>query len=243
MANTCACGCGRPIRESSTYARGHNMKAPLRERFNEKVEKRPGCWTWEGAKTRGGYGHIYDPSKPGNRRAHRVSWSLHRGSIPDGAWVLHDCDNPECVNPEHLFLGNRSDNMRDASVKGRLNTQDPWNRPGTRLNPVAARAIRYFAVKTDRPYKEIAEVYGVNPTSVSDIANGVTWPDAGGVETKGGPKWNRRSPLNEGDIRAIRRRADAGETYQSIASDYPVGRHAISNIARRESWGWVPENN
>lgn len=98
---------------------------PLVDRFWEKVDKGEGCWEWtanclkkkDGTKRYGllgagrrGEGMLY---------AHRVSWELHNGAIPQGLMVLHRCDNPLCVRPDHLFLGDQTDNMQDMIRKGR----------------------------------------------------------------------------------------------------------------------------
>ena len=95
---------------------------PIADRFWEKVSKTDSCWVWTGVKTRGGYGYLHKSSgtEQQSRRAHRISWELHNGQIPDGLWVLHKCDNPPCVNPDHLFLGDRKANMDDCAAKGRI---------------------------------------------------------------------------------------------------------------------------
>ena len=99
------------------------MVASIEDRFWAKVSapSRHDCWTWTGGRGRGGYGNIQ--RRVGSRRwavrAHRLSWELHFGPVPAGLWVLHRCDNPPCVNPDHLWLGTRLDNMRDAGRKGR----------------------------------------------------------------------------------------------------------------------------
>ena len=88
-----------------------------KERFWSKVDLSGECWVWTGTKA-GGYGRFYL-----NRRmmpAHRYSWTETSGPIPDGLMVLHKCDNPSCVRPDHLFLGTQSDNMLDASAKNRI---------------------------------------------------------------------------------------------------------------------------
>ena len=84
-------------------------------RFWKRVEKSDDCWIWTGARNEKGYGNVW-PS----RKAHRVSWEMRYGEIPDGLFVLHECDNPPCVCPDHLFLGTNRDNIIDAIRKGRL---------------------------------------------------------------------------------------------------------------------------
>jgi hypothetical protein len=91
------------------------------ETFWEKFTKTKGCWEWRGDHNAKGYGRLTVSGR--NCRAHRLSWQLHRGPIPRGEWVLHTCDNPNCVNPAHLFLGTHTDNMRDCCAKGRARTQ------------------------------------------------------------------------------------------------------------------------
>ena len=87
--------------------------------FNYRtVADEKGCWLWQGNRNNQGYGFAYHDKK--SRGAHRVSWMLNRGPIPEGQWVLHKCDNPPCVNPDHLFLGDRRDNMIDCLKKGRI---------------------------------------------------------------------------------------------------------------------------
>lgn len=100
------------------------------ERFDAKYMPVPeaGCWIWTGAvNCERGYGYFIYEGKP--RLAHRASWSIHNGPIPDGANVLHRCDIPSCVNPNHLFLGTLSDNMKDCSVKGRTEKQQRTHCP------------------------------------------------------------------------------------------------------------------
>lgn len=90
---------------------------PIEERFWQNVGVSADCWEWQGTKDSKGYGLITDRRK--NIGAHRLSWQLCYGPIPDGLYVCHSCDNPSCVRPEHLFLGTNQDNQRDASAKGR----------------------------------------------------------------------------------------------------------------------------
>jgi hypothetical protein len=105
------------------FESNHN-KRPLELRFFEKVDKTETCWNWTGSKNRSGYGylHFVDGYVRKPYRAHRLSWELHFGEIPEGVLVLHKCDNRACVNPMHLFLGNHKDNMQDCAAKGRVKT-------------------------------------------------------------------------------------------------------------------------
>lgn len=90
----------------------------------EKAEEDNGCWEWTGSRING-YGHLCISKE--NVYSHRVSYMLHSGKDPDGMLVLHHCDNPSCVNPDHLFLGTYRDNTQDMIRKGRsgLLTQPP----------------------------------------------------------------------------------------------------------------------
>ena len=95
---------------------GVYQRPSLEQKFWEHVQKTDGCWLWIGARNSEGYGYLR--FNYAQLRAHRVSWELHFGPIPDGLFVLHHCDNPPCVNPSHLFLGTNGDNMLDAINKG-----------------------------------------------------------------------------------------------------------------------------
>ena len=126
----------------------------LVDRYNTHVIKQQGCWGWSGAViNRGPYS--YGVLQRGRRGeglilAHRASWEIHVGPIPEGKLVLHRCDNPICSNPEHLFLGTQTDNMQDCVRKGRHNQASKTHcknghplgprRGRQRVCPVCARA-------------------------------------------------------------------------------------------------------
>lgn len=97
---------------------------PALIRFWEKVrsDSPQACWEWIGRRLPFGHGH-FDVAHGQPMLAHRYSWELVNGTIPDDLCVLHRCDNPPCVNPAHLFLGTRTDNNRDKSAKGRHHNQ------------------------------------------------------------------------------------------------------------------------
>ncbi len=107
---------------STKRKRFYPSSDPL-ERFWSKVIKTDTCWEWQGKPDIGGYG-IFVIRSYERIRAHRFSWELYnRCPVPDGMFVCHHCDNPRCVRPDHLFIGTNQDNLRDASVKGRLPRQ------------------------------------------------------------------------------------------------------------------------
>lgn len=88
------------------------------DRFWERVQKTDDCWLWTGSTDKDGYGWFWVDGKTAT--AHRFSYALHNdGAIPDGLYVCHSCDNPPCVNPDHLWLGTNQDNMDDCARKGR----------------------------------------------------------------------------------------------------------------------------
>src|SRR5690606_35598865 len=90
-------------------------------RFIAKVDMRGDCWVWTATRMSRGYGYFYANGKM--RGAHRVAWAIAHGYFPD-VHVLHRCDNPPCVRPDHLFLGTQRDNMADMAAKGRCGRGD-----------------------------------------------------------------------------------------------------------------------
>src|SRR5258706_523265 len=115
-------------------------------RFWKKVRKQADCWLWTGATHPAGYGVIGRGARgAGNIRATHASWLLHKGPVPAGKWLLHKCDNPRCVNPDHLFLGTHLDNMRDCVAKGRYpkrRTAPGIHNPNGKLTAQAVAEIK-----------------------------------------------------------------------------------------------------
>lgn len=143
-------------------------------RFWEKVQKTETCWLWKGAVnwTAGGYGKIPTSRKAGRRRflsAHRVAWELQVGEIPHGFCVLHRCDTPLCVNPDHLFLGTQTDNVMDMLKKGRQRTN-----PVRKLTVEQVRQIRALKAEGVSDH-ELARRFGVVPGNIWNIVARKSW--------------------------------------------------------------------
>lgn len=100
-----------------------DQAVPVEERFFRLVSKTDTCWLWTGTKGKDGYGKFRIGSRSDDSRkivrAHRMSWELHMGVIPDGSWVLHHCDCRACVRPDHLYLGGPKENGNDMRTRKR----------------------------------------------------------------------------------------------------------------------------
>ena len=142
----------------------------MRESFEEKfVKGEPdACWEWTASKFRDGYGQFYLNRKPIG--AHRFSWMLYVGEVPDGLWVLHKCDNRGCVNPAHLFLGTHTDNMRDCASKGRF----PKRSNRKILTEEQVKTIRVMWLNGVRNIT-LTKIFGVANQTISNITHHHTW--------------------------------------------------------------------
>lgn len=187
----CQCGfCGNPLRKRDWEVRrssnvfcnrvcmgrangAHAVLARTREsvesRFWGKVHKTPECWLWTGGHFADGYGAIRHNNKPTG--THRLSWEMHNGPIPNGLCVLHHCDNPPCVRPDHLFLGTKKDNAVDMGQKGRNYFPEDFGARNRKLDETKIRSIR---ASCDSP-AALAQEHGVSRRTISKVLNRETW--------------------------------------------------------------------
>ena len=145
------------------------------QRFWAKVEKTDGCWLWQAGRDRDGYGvfGVKTESRWVQVRAHRLAYEMTLGSVPEGMWVLHRCDNPPCVNPEHLFLGTVRDNVDDSVRKGR---HTRGSRNGTsKLTEIDIPWIRFAREYAGASFGRIAKAYGVTERAIMNITQGKNW--------------------------------------------------------------------
>ncbi|MBV8666706.1 MAG: HNH endonuclease [Burkholderiaceae bacterium] len=144
-------------------------------RFWRHVKKEPsGCWQWVGAKKPTGYGNFYMNSR--YMGAHCASYLLFSGEIQEGKFVCHKCDNPSCVNPEHLFLGSPKENMRDMMSKGRAIgiAQGEEAHPESKLTAKNVVEIRQLRAGGET-LKNIGARFGITESNVHYIVTGKTW--------------------------------------------------------------------
>lgn len=214
------------------------------ERFWGKVRKGDGCWEWCGTRDSHGYG-VLSFGGTGHKKAHRVSWELCAGLIPDGLFVCHHCDNPSCVNPAHLFLGTPRDNYEDMVAKGRraplLRGESHPNSVLTWDGVLSARA----AWEAGEPQRSIADRLGVSQSSISGALTGETWGPTSydpAISNKRRGRRGEKHPkakLTEEQVLEIRSLFGC-YSQEKIARWYGVSQTLVSKIGKRDIWAHLP---
>lgn len=132
------------------------------------------CWPWQSSLDAHGYGQLSDKPNRTVLKAHRLSYEAHYGSLPDDVWICHRCDNPECVNPRHLFAGTPADNHADMVSKGRHSYPPRMlgdNHPQRLLSESDVIEIR----KSGKDRKELASIYGVSVSTITAVLVRQNW--------------------------------------------------------------------
>lgn len=183
----CICDCGKEkIANTVSLVYGHTrscgcISSVTRRDYDqfslEKLKKSinilsSGCWEWEKSKHRQGYGHF--PYKGKIELAHRISWILHNGKIPEHVCVCHRCDNPSCCNPDHLFLGNTQDNCLDKEAKNRGNQPKGSKHYNSKLKENQIIQMRNLREK-GFTYLEISKKFGISRCHVGLIIRRECW--------------------------------------------------------------------
>ena len=143
--------------------------SPMERLFRGVAVNGRGCMEWSGSKNPKGYGRI----KVDGRcvLTHRLSWELHNGVAPHGMHVCHSCDNPACVNPDHLFIGTNQDNVDDRVRKGRSSSNAGTKNGRAKLTEDHVRIIR----ASERGASDLAREFGVTPSAVCAARHGRNW--------------------------------------------------------------------
>ena len=145
----------------------YETSAGYKERFEAKfkVGDKDECWPWLAGRESRGYGTFKVNGKM--KKAHRMSYELYKGPLSEGLMVLHSCDNHQCVNPSHLFLGTAKNNTQDMMQKGRH-----WG--GHKLNDLIVAEIKRMLIDAFS-IDEIALTFNVNRSTIERINRGDTW--------------------------------------------------------------------
>lgn len=181
-------GCGSAVRASGMcnkhYLRVRKHGSPkdnphshasLEDRFWRKVRKTDTCWVWEGTKRPHGYGSIQEGGRDSRTiSAHRYSYEIHKGRIPDGMFVMHSCDNPSCVNPDHLSIGTPSENTQDMIRKGRKRTVAPLGDDNGKAK-LNEDLVRYIRQNDGRSHASLARELGLSPNCIRGVRTRRTW--------------------------------------------------------------------
>ena len=179
------------------------MEADRLARFWAKVDKSGECWVWTAALHTTGYG-IFGIGGKRVDRAHRISWAIANGPIPEGAHILHHCDNRPCVNPAHLFIGTNQDNVNDCIKKGRHSPPPPmggWNKKA-----IPDEIISRLGKQSD---SSLASECGVDKGAMRKrrSAMGIPpWADSAGHPTRfrvgqPHPRWSKKGGADAGSAR------------------------------------------
>lgn len=197
----CHCGCGQKTKLSDCnnslrglvkgqprrFVFGHAIRVRPQDtpinRFLSKINKNGAihpynpelghCWEWQASRSKKGYGHFYFEGVCW--QTHRLSWVFTNGNIPNGLFVLHSCDNPACVRPDHLFLGTNDDNMKDMVSKGRSGSYRGEESSNVKLTQQQVDEIRKRYAKGDIYQRDLGAEYGINQSHVSKIIRGDIW--------------------------------------------------------------------
>lgn len=225
------------------------------------------CWEWQHTRAKGGYGVFVFRGR--QYRAHRIALMLTRGSIADGLWALHGCDNPPCCNPAHLYPGDNLANVADRVQRGRgacgtkvyprrrlRGAEHPMyqhpelavrgsQHPNAKLSESGVAELRALYHAGERTLGEIAAQFSISPKSIRAIVRGRTWRHAPGASSSARRIVRRRgsahhqAKLSEADVAAIRERGARGVARKEIAAEFRISKTSVGQILKGETWRHV----
>jgi len=207
------------------------------EFFLSKIDKNGsnGCWKWNGTKDKDGYGQLKVNKK--QYRAHRASWMIHYGEIPESMLVCHKCDNRECTNPNHLFIGSPSDNSEDMVFKNRSAKPKGELNNNSILTSIQVSQIMDL-LSNGMTAVDVAKKFNVCNSTIQNINHG-SWSH---VKMSDDTDFKTATPrktrwLTEKEVRSIKLTlATTSRLFPDIAKDFGVHRMTIERIANGDTW-------
>lgn len=197
-----------------------------------KVDEK-GCWVCTSHSLKGG-GYPAIQKDHVRKRISHVMYEKHYGTIPKGLIICHHCDNPSCINPEHLFVGTHMDNAIDKMNKGRQSRLKGENAPRVKLTDSIIIEIRNSKVTS----AELMKKYNISHSQIVRIRNGDAWGHIGGnILTKGENRKGINAKLTEEQVREIRLIENMSQS--KIAELYGIKQTTVSEIKLRKKWKHV----
>lgn len=225
---------GSPVATQSHSGLFRGLTAEAR--FLAQIRKRAnGCWEWTGGRDKDGYG-VFMGEIGGvlYKKAHRFSYAFHNGARPSSS-VCHECDNPACVNPAHLWHGSTLENQQDKWAKGR-------GRGGSgQKNGHAILTRKQVAkiLRDARTYTEIAADYGVSASTIGSIKQRISWRSVAGEPVKAkriSPRRGVSEKITPAIVKEIRA---SGAALKELAAKHGVSPQTICDIRKRRSWSHI----
>jgi len=187
MRTLCGCGCGGIPNRGAKYIKGHYKRTKESRKKQSNVNKytfkdiwrqidirnEDDCWEWVGHKDKNGYGRATINRK--DYRSHRIVYKETYGTIPEGLFILHTCNNPSCCNPNHLYTGTNQDNMDQMVADGR-SPHLIGEKSGThKLKEKDVLEIRQLYSTGEYTQRDLSKKYGISQTEISRIYHRTRW--------------------------------------------------------------------
>lgn len=222
------------------------MQVMLNDRFWTKVDKThaSGCWVWTANKNNKGYGLFRPGGSAPKCLAHRLSYEESHGPIPVGKIILHSCDNPSCVNPDHLRAGSYKENVADMDRHGRRvsNPRRGQDNPNSLVDEKTVLLIRRAYV-SGISIGEMQKQFSMSRGSIHEYVGGRSWqhllaqyPSIDELKAEARRRTMSNSRLTRTEVDCIRSRLSKGETGVSLAIEFGVTPATISDIKTGRTW-------
>ena len=203
---------------------------------HSKINEATGCREWQRSKDRRGYGKTRMDGK--GIKAHRASYLAFNGPIQDGLFVLHECDNPSCINPEHLTLGDQKKNMADASLRNRVTRGTERKNAKLDESKIASMMMRFADGATSL---ELTAEFGVSMSTVHRVVRGEKWKHLriDGVKFDRALARQKTIPITVELVRQMLCEHRDGATSTQLARKYGLHTGRVSAIVLRKTWKHV----